>query len=205
MQPRWEANVANLIKREPHEMTVDSLTFSIKAMLEELFKVGSEEAARKIVNEIGWMVEMQAEYVACVKDESVTLARALRAMESELREAVADKLLFQDSLVELEDLETALEEYYWTDHPAVRALVQRIQEDVEEVMADEYYDRHIETTADDMAAYVAQITGLGHSDCMTFARAIIDGDVTTPEARYWDRETFAKVLLALAEKYKGIK
>lgn len=142
-------------------------------------------------------------------DLTDTAADMIKTLAAErdlaLREKLDAELLQEAAELELEDLETALEEYYWTDHPAVRALVQRIQEDVEEVMADEYYDRHIETTADDMAAYVAQITGLGHSDCMTFARAIIDGDVTTPEARYWDRETFAKVLLALAEKYKGIK
>lgn len=138
-----------------------------------------------------------------------TAVEMLKVVMAERDLAIQDKLdaeLLQEAAeLKLEDLETALDEYYWSDHPAVRQLVQRVQEDVEEVMADEYYDSHIETTADDMAAYVAQVTGLGHTDCMTFARAIIDGDVTTPEARYWDRETFAKVLMALAEKYKGIK
>lgn len=135
-----------------------------------------------------------------------TAVEMLKVVMAERDLAIQDKLdaeLLQEAAeLKLEDLETALAEYYWSDHPAVRQLVQRVQEDVEEVMADEYYDSHIETTADDMAAYVAQVTGLGHTDCMTFARAIIDGDVTTPDARYWDRETFKTVLKALFEKYQ---
>lgn len=138
-----------------------------------------------------------------------TAARMIRAVLAERDLAVQDRLdaelLKEAADIELEELETAIEEYRWTDHPVVRDLVQRIQDDVEAVMEDEYYDRYIETMADDMAVHVARLTGLGHMECITFVRAIIDGDVTTPEARYWDRETFASVLMALAEKYKEIE
>lgn len=186
MQPRWEANVANLIKREPHEMTVDSLTFSIKAMLEELFKVGSEEAARKIVNEIGWMVEMQAEYVACVKDESVTLARALRAMESELREAVADKLLFQDSLVELE---SALANTHWATDPAlflqlpdsIRELVNKVRDHVQEEFEEADANHLYETTRDNLCDSLMELAGVDWEHRRVFAdlaEALIGRDVS---------------------------
>lgn len=206
MQPRWEANVANLIKREPHEMTVDSLTFSIKAMLEELFKVGSEEAARKIVNEIGWMVEMQAEYVACVKDESVTLARALRAMESELREAVADKLLFQDSLVELE---SALANTHWATDPAlflqlpdsIRELVNKVRDHAQEEFEEADANHVMEVVRDNLADSLMELAGMDWRDRRVFcelASALIEKDVSY----IWRDERLQNALAIVLDELK---
>lgn len=53
-----------------------------------------------------------------------------------------------------------------------------------------------------MAVYVSEVTGLPYNQASVFVQAIVDGDVTTPDARYWDRETFKTVLKALFEKYQ---
>lgn len=186
MQPRWEANVANIIKREPHEMTVDSITFGIKAMLDELHEVDNAEAAENILNEIRWMVDMQAEYVACTKAEAVRLSDALTQMEKELREAVADKLLFQDSLVELE---SALANTHWATDPvlftqlpeSIRDLVDRVRDHVQDEFEEADADHVMEVVRDNLCDSLMELAGVDWEHRRVFAdlaEALIGRDVS---------------------------
>lgn len=178
--------MANIIKREPHEMTVDSITFGIKAMLDELHEVDNAEAAENILNEIRWMVDMQAEYVACTKAEAVRLSDALTQMEKELREVVADKLLFQDSLLELEG---ALANTHWATDPvlftqlpeSIRDLVNRVRDHVQDEFEEADADHVMEVVRDNLADSLMELAGMDWRDRRVFcelASALIEKDVS---------------------------
>lgn len=144
-----------------------------------------------IHQQVAELAENAAAMIAAIVEER---DRALLEKADAELEAEAAKLKF-------EDLETALDEYYWTDVPAVRRLVERVQEDAQEVMEDEFYDHYNEVTLDNMAVYVSEVTGLPHSQAYTFVEAIVEGDIQHAD-EMWDKETFKLVLKALFEKYQ---
>lgn len=138
--------------------------------------------------------------VEMAENAAAMIAAIVEERDRAMLEKADAELEAEAARLKYEDLETALDEYYWTDVPAVRALVLRVQEDAQEVMEDEFYDHYNEVTLDNMAMYVAEVTGLPHSQAYTFVEAIVEGDIQHAD-EMWDKETFKLVLKALAAKY----
>lgn len=178
------------------EMFFDEMQNLARMLNEAVADDGMYQAGVRSLETIHQQIVEMAENAAAM------IAAIVEERDRAMLEKADAELEAEAARLKYEDLETALDEYYWTDVPAVRALVLRVQEDAQEVMEDEFFDHYNEVTLDNMAVYVSEVTGLPYNQASVFVQAIVDGDVTTPDARYWDRETFKTVLKALFEKYQ---